>query len=618
MPHQTDNKNFIGQLRPSSIKTPWLRHPFTQIGLILGLGLALYLNILHAPFIFDDYPCIIENPAIRNLAYFMDFDRVRELAIYGDIKNNFALRLVTYLTFALNYKINGLNVLGYHLVNIVIHLLNAVLIYFLATVTLQRAPLIRPDKTAPRAVDYIPLLVALFFVSHPLQTQAVTYIAQRFTSLATLFYLAALLLYIIARTAKSPTKRWISYGFSLLLTFVAMKTKSITFTLPAMIVLYDLLFLGKNRQRWLWLTPFFLTLSIIPGTLIWLVATDDVVSPEWKINQAINLVNFSKISHWDYLKTQFAVIVSYLRLFVLPVGQNMAHDYPLARNLFEPKIFGSFLLLLSLFGGAIWLALRSYKAKERNADRLVAFGILWFFITISITSSFIPLDHLMVEYRVYLPSFGIFFAVAVAAAAAVDKGWISNRIFFSAALLAVVLLSIATVARNDLYTDKIRLNLDTIAKSPDRLEARLRLAYAYLESNRFDEAIVEYTGILQTLPNDENMIVNLGLALSSKGLTAEAIRQFQKALVINPQSSLAHANLGFEYINGGRIADAETELRLSLTLDPHFGAARNRLALLYEEQGRRDEAIEQYRKLLNSYPDHPAVISQLQKLGAWE
>ena len=617
MPQQPEDTHCAEQAPTASATNLWLRRPFLQIGLILCLGLGLYLHTLQAPFIFDDYPCIKENPAIRNFAYFTDFAKVRELAIGEDIKNNIAVRPVTYWTFALNYRIGELNVLGYHLVNIAIHLFNAVLVYLLARVTLQQTPLSNSATSNARLSGFIPLLVALLFIAHPLQIQAVTYISQRFTSLTTLFYLATLLLYIAARTAERSVRRWFCYGLSLLLAIAAMKTKEIAFTLPVMLLLYDHFFLtGGRRQRWLWLTPFFLTLLVIPGTLIWLVATDGVVVPEWKIDQAINLVNSSGISQWGYFKTQCGVIVTYLRLFLLPIGQNLIPDYPLAKSFFEPKIIGSFLLLLTLFGGAIRLMLRSFQTEQRSSGRLIAFGILWFFVTIAVSSSIIPLDLMMLEYRVYLPSFGVFFTIVVAAVVAVDKGWLPYRIFLGAAVLGIVLFSAATVVRNDLYNDKIRLLLDIISKSPNRLEARVGLAHTYMERERFDEAIVELTTILQALPNDSNMIVNLGYALAATGRTDEAISQYRKSLAINPNSPYAHANLGFEYLKVGQAASAESELLMALALDRHFGAARYRLALLYEELGLRKEAIEQYRELLISYPGNLEATSRLKQLGA--
>lgn len=594
----------------------WLLRPSVQIGLILLIGVGIYLNTMNAPFIFDDAICITGNPAIRSFAYFLDFDQVRALNISNDIKNNFALRPVAYLTFALNYQFGGLNTFGFHLVNTSIHLLNALLVFFLVMITLKQAPLRESVAETFPLNRILPLLVALLFVAHPLQTQAVTYVTQRFTSLTTLFYLAALLLYICARRAKAPIPRWIFYGSSLVMTFVAMKTKAIAFTLPMMMLLYDVFFLpaGKTRQRILWLLPFFLTLVIIPGTLIWLVATDGVDDPRSRINQSLNLVNFAKVSRWDYLKTQFGVIATYLRMLILPIGQNVDHDYQLARSFFEPKIVGSFLLLLALFGGAVRLCLNSFKSEERSAERLIAFGILWFFVTISISSSIIPIDDLLVEYRVYLPSFGFFFAVAVAAAVAVDRGLVSRRWFVGAAVLLIVLFAAATVARNYVYGDQIRLLQDVVAKSPDKLRARSGLGTAYLYAKRYDEAVIEFTKVLQVIPNDIGALINLGNALVPKGAVDEAIRLFQTAISLEPENAHAYANLGFVYLKQGRSAEAEKAFQTSLGIQPHFGAAREFLARLYAEQGRTDEAIEQYRELLKSYPGDQNAALRLRQL----
>lgn len=599
----------------ASVWMVWLLRPSIQIGLILSVGLGLYLHTLHAPFIFDDYPCIVENPAIRSFEFFIDFDKVRALNIDSDIKNNFALRPVVYLSFALNYAFGGLREFGFHLVNTAIHLFNALLVYALATVTLKQAPLRTSGREALPLNALLPLLIALLFVAHPLQTQAVTYITQRFTSLAVLFYLLALLLYIGARTAKTPLARWGCYGFSLLITYLAMKTKAIAFTLPVIMLIYDLLFLGgKRRQRIIWLFPFFLAMVIIPGTLIWLVATDGVEDPRWKINQSMNLINFAKVSRWDYLKTQFGVIVIYLRMLFLPVGQNLDHDYRLARSFFEPRIIGSFLLLFSLFAGAIRLALRSFRAKERSAERLIAFGIIWFFVTISMSSSIIPITDLLVEYRVYLPSFGFFFALIVAAAVAVDKGFVPRQVFLGGAALTIVLFAGTTIARNYVYGDEIRMMQDVVAKSPEKLRAHAGLASAYLVRERYEEAIVEFTRVLQNNPNDANMLVSLGFAQLVRGEFDDAIKQLTRAIEVDPDNFYAHGNLGLVYLNKGWQEDAEKELRAALRINPHFGAARNSLAQLYDEQGRIDEAIEQYRELLNSYPDHQDTATRLQQL----
>lgn len=545
-----------------------LLYPATQIGLLLLLGFGIYLNTLQAPFILDDFSCITKNPAITRFEYFFDFDKVRALNIPYDIKNNFALRTVPYFTFALNYSLGGLNEFGYHLVNICIHLINAILVYLLVKVTLLRSRLRAANTDSISAIDFIPLLVALLFVVHPLQTHAVTHINQRFTSLATLFYFSALLLYITARLSPKKVLSWLCYSSALLLTVMAMKTKEIAFTLPVALLLYDLFFLeGRIRNRLSGLAPFFLTMAIIPGTIFWRLTTKGIDDPANILEKSLHFVNSNAISPWDYLRTQFGVIVEYLRLLILPVGQNLIHDYPISRSFFAFKTLASFSLLIALFGGAIWLTLRSFKKGGSPTGRLVAFGIFWFFLTIAMSSSIIPLDIMMLEYRVYLPSFGFFFPLVVLAATAADRRAVPYQLFLATAFIIILSLSGATVARNHLYGDEVRILQDVITKSPNRQEARVALSVFYLNSGRYDEAIVGLTEILQALPNDVNMNLNLAFALHDKGRIDDAIHQYYRVLELVPQSSLAHANLGDAFLekDGSKRLKSNTGRPLNLT-----------------------------------------------------
>lgn len=593
----------------------WLLWPSVQIALILFVGLGLYLHTLNAPFIFDDFGCVKENPVIRNFILYLDFDNVRALNLAPDLKNSFALRPVVYLTFFLNYLCGGVQEFGYHLVNTAIHLLNALLVYRLVTVTLQRAPNRESGDESFPLPRLLPLLVALLFVAHPLQTQAVTYITQRFASLAALLYLLALVLYVGARTAKTSRSRWSCYGGALAVTLLAMKTKEIAFTLPIIMLLYDFFFLdGTLKSRCRAILPFLLTMAIIPATLIWLTQTNSAgVSPQG-LNQSLDLVNFSKVSRWDYLMTQFGVITTYLRMLILPVGQNLDHDYRMAQSFFELKIVGSFFLLLFLCGGAVLLGIRSCREGKRCEERLVAFGILWFFITLAVESSIIPIDDLLVEHRLYLPSFGIFLALAVAATAAVGNGLLPRWAFIGAVVSAVVLLSALTVARNYLYKDDIRMLEDVIAKSPDKPRARSILGTAFLDGGRFDEAIVELGKAVQLQPDNVNALGNLGCAHFAKGQFDEAMRCFQRTIEIAPDNYHAHASLGVSYFNKGRLADAEREYLLSLAINPHYGDARKNLAGLYALLGRKAEAMEQYRALLVSDPQNSEAALRLRQL----
>lgn len=238
-------------LEPPSIpKTGLLQKSIFHIISIIVIGLLAYSNTFHVPFHFDDTYNIIANYKLKDL-------------------NNFwppsGSRWAGFLTFALNYHFGGLDVVGYHIINLAIHILNAILVYWLVILTFktpffsnqQSAVSNQKKQTLIYPFTYLPLFIALIFVSHPIQTQAVTYIVQRFTSLATMFYLLSLVIYIKFRSQQSaisgqqklPATRYTLYAVSFLSAILAMKTKEIAFTLPVVIALYEFMFFEGNIKR---------------------------------------------------------------------------------------------------------------------------------------------------------------------------------------------------------------------------------------------------------------------------------------------------------------------------------------------------------------------------------
>ncbi|MBI5196564.1 MAG: hypothetical protein HZA10_09595 [Nitrospirae bacterium] len=228
-------------------KTRLLYKPIVQILLIVVTGLIAYSNTFRVPFQFDDYNYIIDNHKLRDLS---------------NLWPPTGSRWAGFLTFALNYKFGGLSVTDYHIVNIIIHIINALLVYRLVLLTFQTPYFnLHPSTFNPRP-SLIALFSSLLFVSHPVQTQAVTYIVQRFTSTAVMFYLLSLVMYVKFRTqntehrTQSTDKRqkifslssvfW--YLGSVLSAVLAMKTKEIAFTLPFIIVLYEFSFFTLNSE----------------------------------------------------------------------------------------------------------------------------------------------------------------------------------------------------------------------------------------------------------------------------------------------------------------------------------------------------------------------------------
>lgn len=247
----------MGRLKRRSVLKP-LHIKILTIILISGLGIIVYSNSFLCSFHFDDFPSIIDNLAIRNIHN-----------LYG-IWTVWPCRFITFLSLALNYHFSHFNIIGYHIFNLGIHLAASVLVWWLVSLTFL-TPVMKKEQIT-RHGNLIALFSGLIFISHPLQTQAVTFIWQRAASMATLFYLASLCLYIKSRllddNQSNLAQRRIYYFSSLLSAILAMFCKEISITLPLIMALYEISFFKIQKNiNWKPLIPFIFTLLLIPLTL---------------------------------------------------------------------------------------------------------------------------------------------------------------------------------------------------------------------------------------------------------------------------------------------------------------------------------------------------------------
>lgn len=475
--------------------------------LIIFAGIAIYANTINSPFLFDDLPCIANNKAIST--YFdTSIPKAEKYAgLVPDVINSMDSRKVVYFTFALNYLFHGYDVSGYHLVNLLIHLLAALAVYCLITTLLKTTFFIaNPGNRSVAAA--LPPVIALLFVSHPIQTSAVTYIVQRFTSLATLFYLFAITMYLRARTAASPRKKITFLAVSVVFTAVGMFTKETVFTLPAIAVLCEILFLGGTwRKRILFLLPLLATLLIIPLNMLSQV---DLQAPIIDVlDDSVNLANLNDISQKTYFLTQLRVMLTYLRLLVLPVNQHLDYDYPQYHSLLDPPVAISALFLVFIIISAVWAYRKSMLPSPAAwILRLYSFGTAWFFITISISSSIIPLNDMIFEYRLYLPSTGFFIAVSALFLYGMQKLELSGYPVAKIAPVVIVMLltalCLATVSRNHVWRDPIRFWKDNIAKSPMKRRPHKHIARRYVKAGQLEEAVKHKLIMIQLAPDNPN------------------------------------------------------------------------------------------------------------------
>ena len=375
------------------------------IFLISAIATIIYSNSFDCTFHFDDQHAIVENYAIHRF----------------DLKEIFSSssRPILHVTLAINYYFGKLNIFGYHLVNLLLHISNGIMLYFILFQT-ANLPSIK-EKYGQRAYR-IALYASLIFIAHPIQTQAVTYIISRSSVLATTFYLLSLLFFINAfapgSTLSALSSSLSAPGSSLMALrsplFVAaffasclgMATKQIVATLPLMLLIYDFFFLSNGdlkilKQRCLSHIAMFSTISVT----IYLSAAGLREFVAFDYAKGVQMPFGEPVTSFQYFMTQLHVIPYYIKLLFIPTNLNLDYDWPITMHLDLTTVL-FFILLAAIAGFGIWAYGRA---------KLLSFAIIWFFVTLSVTSSFLVIYDMIFEHRLYLPSIGfaIFAALLV-------------------------------------------------------------------------------------------------------------------------------------------------------------------------------------------------------------
>jgi tetratricopeptide (TPR) repeat protein len=551
------------------------------IAFVVGL---LYSNTLGSPFVFDDSGNIVENRFIR-------MTQVGGSELY---QAAFASRLdrpVAYLSFALNYYVGGYEVAGYHVVNIVIHGINGILVYLLALFAFRRHSGARELLAA-----WMALISALVFVAHPLQTQAVTYIVQRMTSLSVTFYLLALLLYIHGRLQAVRWRRWAFWGGGLVSWILALGSKEIAAVLPVAILLCEWAFFsgaggGRTRRGIAYSAASVAILAVLVLVFI----------GENPVEKTLRTYVYRDFTMAERVLTEFRVVVLYLSLWLLPLPSrlNLLHPISLSRSLLEPV---TTILSLLLVVGLVALAL-----VFARKNRLASFCILWMLLHLMIESSVIGLE-LIFEHRMYLPSVGL----AIVTSNLLFAGPAPERVRrIAVSLLVIGLLGIATYFRNEDWRDKVTLWSDVIAKNPESSRAHDKLGVALAAQGRLAEAIEHYREALRLDPGRPRIHNHLGLALHEQGRTDEAIPHFHAALRVDPTYAVAHNNLGNVFTNLEREEKALEHFSEAVRLDPDFVEAHYNLGIALARQGRTEDAARRFSEALRLWPDFAAAHNDL-------
>lgn len=538
---------------------------------ITMLGAVIYGNTLQVPWYFDDTVNIVRNPAIRDLG--------------GAWRGILSPRGLAIFSFALNYHFHGLELPGYHVVNILIHLLTTFFVYLNLTRVFRCQPMVS-------------LLATLVFLAHPLQTQSVTYLVQRMTSMSGLFFFMSLYFYVRARESLIDGHRIVSsrhllfYLASIGSGAIAVYTKQNAAILPLCIFLFDRFFLTKQKQGYLWqalyLLPYFaapvwmsLTQFIFPivegKSLRVVTATNDPA--KGLVNAVVKSSDHSNAI--TYLVTEFSVLWIYIRLLFLPYGQVLDYQYPLTTILLT---FKNILAFFSLVG------LLTFATLIRKRLPLVSFAVFWFFIALSVESTIIPLD-LVFEHRLYVPMFG--FVVLVPQFL---DCFCRYKVKVTILLLSVLMYSALSYVRNDLWSREDAFYSDQLSKVPNSTRAMVCLSKNYIDAGRSHDAEVLLRKVIQLDPSIEIAYVNLSTIMVRERRMDEALQVLQQGLQTNPYSGQLYNNLGTFYDLQGQSELAIPALYNAITVAPAYAESYTNLGVVYAGLKRWKEA-EHYHRL---------------------
>lgn len=581
-----------------------------QILLLLALLFIVYSNTLDNGFVWDDIALIANNARVHSLRYVPSHFTVSFFDQPDgppEGKQYPYWRPLTLLSLSLDYAAWGNNPFGYHLTNLLLHALNAVLVLLI----FRRIP-------ATRRLAFIG---ALIFALHPLQTTPVAYISGRTYLLAAAFFLCACVLFLRRITTKNAGAACTA-GMALCVALSLMATEMV-FTAPLLLLLLAAMAYMPFAHR-----------SIEAA-----IAAAAAVAGYVICRSSLNLPMTGWLASTGLLSVRRLLAVAeslmlYGRLVLLPVGLHMERflDLPQAS---DP------LALCCAAAALLIAAAAAYGVRRRN---LQAYLLCWSLLALLPASNIIPIypdiaarQIFLGEHFLYLPLVALSMIGAMAWRAATDQMSRWPSLIRSAGVAALALLGTLTYAHNEYWKDEATLYSLTLKRYPDSVRMCTNLAIVYAREGRFDESLSllqgvakrnplsdlthcrlaavyykmakldlayeELTRALAINPRSAAALDGLGMIDRAGGRIDSAIAYYKKAIDASPLYLTPRLNLAAAYMDQGKAELALRALRDAVAIDPDSIEARTRLATIYEKQGRAEEAAAQYRILFARHPE---------------
>ena len=555
---------------PAARVEPWVpSHTFSFVVLVVLTALT-YANSLHGKFVFDDLQLVQQSSAIMNVKTFSD----------AIVSGWFAAgqRHLLFLTYALNYYWSGLDTVNYHVLNLILHVINVLLVYGIILAIFKRGVQFRFAALAGAAV----------FAVHTLLSGAVSYIAGRSSVLCGTFYFAAIYLFLKGLESERRNMRLALFGFSAVSGLLAWEAKQEAIALP--IFLAVVVFLRSEKKNWQWIAG----LAAVPVVgVILLFDQIKVLYGTVGANAVLVSAGFNKVlpPAMYFLTYLTSVVWYYFPRFLVPVSLTIDPQIDAVEHWYSPEFLTSVAILLVL----AWLAVRNHRREP-----LLALGITATLVSPLLAYIAIPLADVVLEHRAYIPGLGIAFIFA----------WIMHWIGRNHAALArvaaavtVLTLGFMTVSRNAVFANNISLWEDAVQKTPENPRPHFNLGQAYQDAQRIPDAIREYERALALKPNIHAAYSNLAAIYLDQRQLDKGEEMLLKVTSLSPTFTEGFINLAVLYLRKHETDKALAAINRALELNLDSFAAHYNKGEILTQNGDYKAAVESYKRSVHLRPD---------------
>jgi len=524
------------------------------------LGIIVFGNHLHNALQFDSVLYVKNDVNVQN---------PEKIITWEFISKEHRSRSLTRVTIAINAMLGKVNPFGYHLFNLIVHILNSILVFFITLEAFRYFGSTSNNKKSK--ANFSGFLASVGFLCHPIQTESVVYIVSRSGLLAATIYLLAFFLFQKFLNNQKPKKplAWFSIVLTIgTLAFIGFAFKQNVITLPATVFLYWLCGLPlyskpiQTLKRFLW--PIFGFVILFLSLLMWKLITDEMflIGPS-TAGDSVGRVNYM-------LSQPMVIVFYYLKLFFLPFNLNIDPDIP----------FGTLSLKLAISIVLIIVPLWIFLIKKNL--RIYFFGLFWFYIVISPSSSIITLLDLAAEHRIYLGIFGLFFIFAILGSQLIyNFGLQTARTGRTLLLIAcVILFCLTTIKRNSVWKTEETLWIDTLKKSPKKTRAWINLGRAKTIAGRPQKAIYYYENAIKLDPNFFQSQFNLGSLYYQQRRFQEALVHFTRASILASELPEPIGRIGETYLALKNYKMANNFLKKAVEIDPNYATAFRNLGVV--------------------------------------